>query len=133
MSACITGWAHSKFGVNLNQTSEDMIGDVVQKAIDHAEISVKEIYIKTIKAKNIDFVDKKKFLSEIGWREFSYNLLYNYPNIQKIPIQSKFLKFPWINNLKHLKAWQEAINNNLFSNVNLINSYVKSFKKKSIN
>ena len=32
-----------------------------------------------------------------------------------------------------MKAWQEAINNNLFSNVNLINSYVKSFKKKSIN
>ena len=43
MSACITGWAHSKFGVNLNQTSEDMITDVVQKAIDHAEISAKEI------------------------------------------------------------------------------------------
>jgi len=43
MSACITGWAHSKFGVNLNQTSEDMIADVVKKAIDHAEISVKEI------------------------------------------------------------------------------------------
>ena len=43
MSACITGWAHSKFGVNLNQTSEDMIADVVQKAIDHAEISAKEI------------------------------------------------------------------------------------------
>ncbi len=43
MSACITGWAHSKFGVNLNHTSEDMIADVVQKAIDHAEISAKEI------------------------------------------------------------------------------------------
>ena len=43
MSACITGWAHSKFGVNLNQTSEDMIADVVQKAIEHAEISAKEI------------------------------------------------------------------------------------------
>ena len=43
MSACITGWAHSKFGVNLNQTSEDMITDVVQKAIEHAEISAKEI------------------------------------------------------------------------------------------
>ena len=43
MSACITGWAHSKFGVNLNQTSEDMIADVVQKAVDHAEISAKEI------------------------------------------------------------------------------------------
>ena len=43
MTACITGWAHSKFGVNLNQTSEDMITDVVQKAIEHAEISAKEI------------------------------------------------------------------------------------------
>ena len=43
MSACITGWAHSKFGVNLNQTSEDMIAGVVQKAIEHAEISAKEI------------------------------------------------------------------------------------------
>ena len=43
MSGCITGWAHSKFGVNSNQTSEDMIADVVQKAIDHAEISAKEI------------------------------------------------------------------------------------------
>ena len=43
MSACITGWAHSKFGVNLNHTSEDMIADVVQKAIEHAEISAKEI------------------------------------------------------------------------------------------
>ena len=73
--------------------------------IHFGEISVKEIYIKTIKAKNIDFVDKKKFLSEIGWREFSYNLLYNYPNIQKIPIQSKFLKFPWENN-NNLQNWK---------------------------
>ena len=43
MTACITGWAHSKFGVNLEQTSENMIADVVEKAIEHAEISAKEI------------------------------------------------------------------------------------------
>ena len=43
MSACITGWAHSKFGVNSEQTSENMIADVVEKAIEHAEISPKEI------------------------------------------------------------------------------------------
>jgi acetyl-CoA C-acetyltransferase len=43
MSACITGWAHSKFGVNSEQTSENMIADVVEKAIEHAEISAKEI------------------------------------------------------------------------------------------
>ena len=43
MSACITGWAHSKFGMNSEQTSENMIADVVEKAIEHAEISAKEI------------------------------------------------------------------------------------------
>ncbi len=43
MTACITGWSHSKFGVNVEQTSENMIADVVQKAIEHAEISAKEI------------------------------------------------------------------------------------------
>ena len=43
MTACITGWSHSKFGVNAEQTSENMIADVVEKAIEHAEISAKEI------------------------------------------------------------------------------------------
>ena len=43
MSSCITGWSHSKFGVNSEQTSENMIADVVEKAIEHAEISAKEI------------------------------------------------------------------------------------------
>ena len=32
MTACITGWSHSKFGVNVEQTSENMIADVVEKA-----------------------------------------------------------------------------------------------------
>ena len=49
MSACITGWAHSKFGVNSEQTSENMIADVVEKAIEHAEISAKEIDYSTEK------------------------------------------------------------------------------------
>ena len=43
MTACITGWSHSKFGVNVEQTSENMIADVVEKAIEHAEISAREI------------------------------------------------------------------------------------------
>ena len=43
MSSCITGWAHSKFGVNSEQTSENMIADVVDNPIEHAEISAKEI------------------------------------------------------------------------------------------
>ena len=29
MSSCITGWAHNKFGVNKDQSSENMIAEVV--------------------------------------------------------------------------------------------------------
>jgi len=43
MSSCITGWAHNKFGINTNQTSENMIAEVVEQAINHAEISPKDI------------------------------------------------------------------------------------------
>ena len=43
MSSCITGWAHNKFGVNTNQTSENMIAEVVEQAINHSEISPKDI------------------------------------------------------------------------------------------
>ena len=43
MSFCITGWAHNKFGVNKEQSSENMIAEVVEQAINHAEISPKDI------------------------------------------------------------------------------------------
>ena len=38
------------------------------------------------------------FKSELGWREFFYNLLYHFPKIQKFNLQTKFDKFPWENN-----------------------------------
>ena len=43
MSSCITGWAHNKFGVNKDQSSENMIAEVVEQAINHAEIYPKDI------------------------------------------------------------------------------------------
>lgn len=48
------------------------------------------------------------FLSEMGWREFSYHLLYQFPHIKTEPIREEFKKFPWILNEKNLKAWQEG-------------------------
>ncbi len=46
------------------------------------------------------------FCSELGWREFSYNLLYHFPDLPKENLQDKFDAFPWENNKTHLKAWQ---------------------------
>ena len=72
------------------------------------EVSPVKIYIK-IRSLNVNKNDNiKKFLSEIGWREFSYNLLYHYPKINKSPIQKKFEKFPWIKDNTNLKKWKNG-------------------------
>jgi len=42
---------------------------------------------------NIDEKNKTKYLSEIGWRDFSYNLLFNYPKMTELPIQSNLKNF----------------------------------------
>jgi len=39
--------------------------------------------------------DRDHFLSELGWREFSYNLLYHFPKLKWDNMQEKFNNFPW--------------------------------------
>ncbi|MGQ8363669.1 cryptochrome/photolyase family protein [Glaciecola sp. 1036] len=46
------------------------------------------------------------YLSEIGWREFSYYLLYHFPDIGEKNYNQKFDKFPWRTNQIELEAWQ---------------------------
>ena len=72
------------------------------------EISPIEIYEKVRASKKINSQNKDKFLAELGWRDFSYNLLYHYPDITKNPIQNKFNKFPWLKDNKNLKKWQKG-------------------------
>lgn len=52
--------------------------------------------------------DSEFFLSEIAWREFSYYLLYHFPNLPKENFQRKFDRFPWQHNKKLLTAWQKG-------------------------
>lgn len=46
------------------------------------------------------------FCSELGWREFSYHLLYHHPHLPKKNLQAKFDGFPWRTDASALKAWQ---------------------------
>ena len=52
--------------------------------------------------------DLDHYLSELGWREFSYNLLYHFPQLPKNNLQTKFDRFPWGDNSEHLKKWQRG-------------------------
>ncbi|MDC2979272.1 DNA photolyase family protein [Pelagibacteraceae bacterium] len=72
------------------------------------EISPIEIYNQINLSKKINRENKEKFLAEIGWRDFSYNLLYYYPDMTNNPIQKKFNKFPWLKDNRNLKKWQKG-------------------------
>lgn len=50
------------------------------------------------------------FLSEIGWREFAYHLLFHFPQTPERPLREEFEKFPWAADPqdKKLRAWQRG-------------------------
>lgn len=49
-----------------------------------------------------------KFLSEIGWREFSYQLLFHNADLPDTALRPEFRSFPWAKNKKGLEAWQKG-------------------------
>ena len=53
--------------------------------------------------------NKAKFLSEIGWREFSYSILFNNPEIHFKNVRPEFDAFPWGPPEPHvMRAWQQG-------------------------
>lgn len=49
--------------------------------------------------------DIDKFLSELGWREFSRHLLFDHPKLDEDNLQESFDAFPWKRDSKAFKAW----------------------------
>lgn len=70
------------------------------------EISPNQIWYAADSQPNSD--DKQHFLSELGWREFSYSLLYHFPELPSKPFVGKYAKFPWKASKKYLRAWQRG-------------------------
>lgn len=48
------------------------------------------------------------FHSELGWREFSYYLLYHFPTLPAQNLQAKFDRFPWQKDEVMLRKWQRG-------------------------
>ena len=49
-----------------------------------------------------------RYLAEIGWREFSYYLLYHFPHLPEEPLRPEFEDFPWQQDAELLRAWQRG-------------------------
>ncbi len=49
------------------------------------------------------------FLRELGWRDFSYQLLTQYPQLASEPFRSDYARFPWQQDRGSLEAWQRGL------------------------
>ncbi|MDA9654970.1 DNA photolyase family protein [Pelagibacteraceae bacterium] len=58
--------------------------------------------------KNMKGVSLKTFLSELGWREFSYHLLYYFPDINNKNLKPKFNNLEWNNDNNLLDKWKKG-------------------------
>ncbi len=53
--------------------------------------------------------NRAKFVSEIGWREFSYSILFNAPQLASVNVRRDFDAFPWVEpRAEVLEAWQHG-------------------------
>ncbi|MEJ8573336.1 deoxyribodipyrimidine photo-lyase [Microbaculum marinum] len=52
--------------------------------------------------------DAEKFLTELGWREFSWHLLFHNPDLASVNFQKKFDAFAWRDDRTSLEAWQRG-------------------------
>ena len=72
------------------------------------EISPNQIWYAAKEHGSENAGDLESFLSELGWREFSYNLLYHFPELPCENLQKKFNGFPWRDDAKALALWQRG-------------------------
>lgn len=76
-------------------------GNISPRQVWHAAQSA-----KIEQPSSADSLDK--FLSEIGWREFCYHLLYHFPTMPDEAFNPKFNFFPWGDDQERLSAWQRG-------------------------
>ena len=76
--------------------------------IKHGQIHVSTIWQKCneIKSKGIGY---RKYINELGWREFSHSLINYFPEFLKGNYRKEFDRFPWVKNEKFLKAWKSGM------------------------
>ena len=75
------------------------------------EISPNQVWHRAKLKKDLPGIEKDldHFLSELGWREFSYNLLFHFPELPRENLQKKFDNFPWIDNEILFDKWKKGL------------------------
>ena len=78
--------------------------------LHHGEISPRQIWhaVRAHVAMAGSEADAEHFLRELGWREFSYHLLFHWPSFPDEPFREAFVRFPWRDDQDALRSWQRG-------------------------
>jgi deoxyribodipyrimidine photo-lyase len=74
-------------------------------------ISVRQVWYAVTTAAQMERIAQAhigKFLDELGWREFSYSLLYHLPPLHRVNVRRQFDAMPWRDDAPALTAWQHG-------------------------
>ena len=76
--------------------------------LKHGQLNVETIWDKCqeIKVKGKGY---RKYINELGWREFSHSLINYFPEMLNGNLRKEFDNFPWIKNQKYLKLWKKGM------------------------
>ena len=79
--------------------------------IHYGEVSPNQVWYAAKQKEDETGIEKDlaHFLSELGWREFSYNLLYHFPTLPRENLQKKFDNFPWQKNKEFSESWKKGL------------------------
>ena len=76
--------------------------------LHHGQLSPNQVWHAAL-AKEGGRGNVENFLRELGWREFSYSLLYHFPDLMRSNLQRKFDAFPWSNESPFLSSWKRGL------------------------
>lgn len=101
----LKGYALTRDRPDLDNTSKLSphlrFGEISPYQVWHAAKAAQE-------SRTISVRDVEKFLSEVGWREFSYHLLHHWPDLGVKNFDARFDPFPWRVDKKALRLWQQG-------------------------
>ena len=88
-----------------------MAGETTSRLSPHlhfGEISVRSIWQALDHREAEGARSVGKFRAEVIWREFAHHLLYHYPHLPERNWRDTFDSFPWVEDEKMLRAWQQG-------------------------
>jgi deoxyribodipyrimidine photo-lyase len=70
------------------------------------QLGPRQVWQALLQTGSVDGPGEYTFLSEIGWREFAYHLLFHFPDTPQQALNKNYSQFPWQADDGYLKAWQ---------------------------